>query len=111
MEAGLGVGKQTGGQLVGDGDRDEEIDEQKSEERAANFEHAAGAAPAHALRVVEDGAAFLHAVTLYLAARRDRMTWLGGSPSARIYRLYCKMRCKNEANFLASHCGADDRLM
>src|SRR5450631_2806897 len=59
-KGGLGIGKQTGGQIDADGHCEEEIGERNGQQYGGNFQDAPGAAPAHTLRVVEYGSAFLH---------------------------------------------------
>ena len=60
MVAGFCIGQQPCGQLDADGDGHEEIRQQHREQCSGNLQDAASAAPAHTLRVVKDGTAFLH---------------------------------------------------
>ena len=56
----LRVREQTGGQVNADGDGDEKIHQQHGEQGSREFQDAAGAAPAHTLRVVKYRPTFLH---------------------------------------------------
>src|SRR5258708_39490500 len=57
---GFGVRQETSWQFHADGNGHEKIGEQHSEQHACSFHHAPGTAPAHTLRVIKYGTAFLH---------------------------------------------------
>src|SRR4029077_12310222 len=76
------VRQQSRGKLYADRDGHKEIGQQQRQQQTRNFQYAARATPADAIRVIKYGSAFLHEfLSVRLQGRAGRSTGLRKSPS------------------------------